>query len=103
LSGNDPQSLGELIAKLTTESKLGEHLEHAIIWNEWDHVVGKRLAPQCRPVGVKEGRLRVEVDNSVLMNKLAYRKWDMIGRINRKARKELVHDIFFVLADERED
>lgn len=100
MSGVDPEHLGDLISKLTKTTKLGQHLEHALIWQEWEHIIGKPLMDSARPVGVRDGQLRVEVANNVLMHKLAYRKWDMIGRINRLARKELVHDIFFLLADD---
>jgi predicted nucleic acid-binding Zn ribbon protein len=103
LSGIDPEHLGDLIAKLAKSTKLGQHLDHAIIWNEWEHIVGKALAPHSRPIAVRDGQLRVEAENNVLMHKLAYRKWDMIGRINRLAKKELVHDIFLVLGDEPEE
>ena len=100
MNGRDPERIGDVLAKMTEGSKLGQHLEHAVIWSDWEHIIGKALVDQTRPIGIKDGQLRVEADNSVLMHKLSYRKWDMIGRINRLAKKELVHDIFFVLAED---
>jgi hypothetical protein len=41
--------------------------------------------------------LRIEVDSAVWMHKINYRKWQILKRINRMARKELVSDIYIVL------
>lgn len=54
----------------------------------------------ARPVSIKKGVLQVEVDSAVWMNKFSYRKWPILRRINRMARKELVHDIFLVLLED---
>ena len=49
---------------------------------------------------IRDNTLRIEADSSVNMHKLAYRQWDIVKRINRMAKKELVGDVFIVLMDE---
>ena len=42
-------------------------------------------------------------DSTVWMHKISYVKWDLLRRINRMAKKELVSDIYFMLdSDETE-
>ena len=97
---SSPTGIGEILDGMIAKTKLGKHLEHAEIWERWPDIVGPLLMAHGRPVSVKKGELRIEVDSAVWMNKYAYRKWTIIRRINRMARKELVHDLFFILVED---
>ena len=96
-----PEAVGAILDGLAKKSALGRQLEHAQIWDRWTDLVGPHLGRHGRPVVVKDNVLHVEVVSSVWMHKYAYRKWDIVQRINKMARKELVSDIFILLnADE---
>jgi len=97
-----PAAVGEVLAELKKSSKLGEHLEHARIWEHWEELAGTQLSAHGRPMAVKDKQLRIEVESAVWMHKFSYRKWHLIKRINRMARKELVNDVFFVLLPDGE-
>lgn len=97
---NDPVSAAEIVASLVKQTTLGKTLEQAQIWEKWEEIVGPKMAPHCRPVWIRDNTLRIEADSSVNMHKLAYRQWDIVKRINRIAKKELVGDVFIVLMDE---
>lgn len=60
-------------------------------------MAGPHLYEHGRPVTVKENTLYIEADSPVWMHKFAYYKWDIIKRINRLARRELISDIFIQL------
>ncbi len=97
-----PIAVGEILRKLKATTALGKHLEHAQIWEHWEEIAGKQLAQHTRPWAVRDGQLRIAAESSVWMNKIAYKKWTIIKRVNHIARKELVSDIFVVLLEDNE-
>jgi predicted nucleic acid-binding Zn ribbon protein len=96
----DPAHSADIIARLVETTKLGQNLEHAIVWQRWPDVVGRVMAAHCRPVWIRDGILRVEADSAVSMHKLSYRQWDIVKRVNLLTGKEMIRDIFLVLADD---
>ena len=94
--------IAEILSQLKKDTKLGENLEQAVIWERWPDIVGPKLMLHGRPQTVKEGQLRIEVDSAVWMHKYTYRKWEIIKRINTLARKKLVSEVFLVLVCEEE-
>lgn len=100
MSSNDPIKAGDVLAKLVKTGPIAKSLEHAQVWEHWEEIVGKQMAPHCKPVWVRDMTLRIEADSAVHMNKLSYRQWDIIKRVNRIAKKELISDIYIVLMEE---
>lgn len=103
MSKKQPESIGDILAKMTRQTSLGLNLEQAKIWEHWPELAGEHLAPHCNPHNIKDGQLRITVESTVWMHKISYIKWDLIRRINRMAGKELVSDIFFRLASDEEE
>ena len=99
---NKPESVGDILAKMVKKTPLGRKLDQARIWEVWPELATPSLAKHGRPQGVKEKTLIVEVDSTVWMNKYAYFKWDILKRVNRMAGRELISDIFLVLAPDDE-
>ena len=101
LKKRDPESLGDILDRMKQTSKLGGLLEKAQIWDRWPELAGSRLACHGHPVGFRPKSDRVlviEAQGAVWMHRFAFKKWDIIRRINRMAQRELVSDIFVVLA-----
>jgi predicted nucleic acid-binding Zn ribbon protein len=94
---NEPAGVGDILRHLAKTTKLGETLEKARLWEHWSDLVGEETARHSRPRTVQKGQLRIEVESAVWMHKLAYRKWEIIKKVNTFAGKELIHDIFLVL------
>jgi predicted nucleic acid-binding Zn ribbon protein len=103
LPPTDPTPMGDILAKLIKQpGPIAKSLEHAQVWDHWEEIVGKAMVPYCRPVWIRDRTLRIEADSSVQLHKLSYRQWDIIKRVNRVARKELISDVYFVLMDDAE-
>ena len=96
-------AIGDILSDLMQTSPLGRQLEHARIWESWEEIVGPQLAEHGRPHSVQDLQLRIEVDSTVWMHRFSYKKFAIIRRINRMARKELISDVFFVLQEEDEE
>jgi len=96
------ESVGDVLAKLSRTTRLGRQIEEAHIWEWWPEIVGPILAEHGRPHAIRDGSLTIEVDSAVWMNKYAYHKWDILKRINQRARRELISDIFLLLTPDEE-
>ena len=98
-----PTKVGDVLTDLKQVTPLGKQLELAQIWERWPELAGPHLCDHGRPETVKGNVLHIEADSPVWMHKFAYRKWDLIKRINRMAGCELVSDIFVALRPDAED
>ncbi len=103
MKGNDPANIRDILHKLARTTPLGRVLDEARIWEHWPAIAGQQLAGHGRPVGVKDKVLKVAADDTAWMNTFAYCKWEIIRRINRLAGREMISDIFLLLAAEAED
>lgn len=99
---NDPEKLGKILDTLKEKSALGRHLEQGRIWDRWNDLAGPHLAAHGEPKTIRDNTLFVEVDSPVWMHRFAYKKWEIIKRINRMSGHELISDIFVVLRSEDE-
>jgi predicted nucleic acid-binding Zn ribbon protein len=102
LRKDKPTGINEILNTLKKTTALGKNLEQAEIWTHWTKLVGKELSEHGRPQSFKDKQLRIEVDSAVWMHRFTYKKWAIIKRINRMARKKLVDDIFLVLLGDGE-
>jgi len=103
LKKSELEHIGDILNRMKKTTPLGLTLEQAQIWEHWTELVGEHLAPHCRPYDIRDGELRIMTDSTVWMHKISYVKWDLLRRINRMAKKELVSDIYFMLdSDETE-
>lgn len=91
------ESLGEIIARLMSASRMGEQLDQARIWEKWDALAGPRLCRHGSPYRFKDRRLYVRVDSPVWMHRFTYEKAAIMRRINREMGYKLVTDLFFHL------
>ena len=94
---NEPTGVGDILAKLKKSTKLGDQLEKARIWELWPELVGKLMAPHGKPRAIRDNTLIIEAESPVWMHKYAYKKWDILKKINLVARRELISDVFVVL------
>lgn len=95
----EPVTVATILESLERGGKLGKAFTDARIWERWPEVVGMKLMPYGRPLGVRNDTLLVEVVSSVWMHRYAYRKAGIIRNVNRMAGVKLIDDVFFVLAD----
>ena len=97
-----PTGVGDILANLLENSELGLQLEKARIWQQWPEVAGPYLAAHGRPHAIRDNTLIVAVESPVWMHRYAYRKWDLLKRICRRAGHEIVSDIFIILEEDAE-
>lgn len=78
--------------------RLGIHPETVALFDAWDRLAGLE-AKGTRAVGLKEGRLHVDVDHSARLHDLTLRKAQLLrklqGFLGGSRAKALVSDIIF--------
>jgi predicted nucleic acid-binding Zn ribbon protein len=62
----------------------------------WEEVVGEKISNVAVPVKNKKGVLFVKVQDSVWRFELTRRKDEIISKINKHSKKNLIKDIVFI-------
>ncbi|MBI5094645.1 MAG: DUF721 domain-containing protein [Candidatus Hydrogenedentes bacterium] len=94
---NEPSAISDVLKILKKTSKLGKQLEQAQIWERWPELAGPKLATHGRPVTIKEETLYIEAESAAWVHRFTIHKWNILKRVNRMARKELITDVFVSL------
>ncbi len=97
------EGIDAILDAMQKQSDLGRQLDYAKIWERWPDLVGHPYYHHCRPVDIRDGCLRIEVDSSVWMHRLGFRRWEIQKAINRMAKKKLIQDIFLILMNDDEE
>lgn len=93
---NRPRSIGDVLAALLQQYGISDRVKEFDAVNCWAEIVGEQIAKHSQAKDVLDGRLVVEVSNSVWRNELFYLKADLVGQINARIGKKIIHDILFV-------
>lgn len=83
--------VGKLMQKIDAENKIGE--EH--ILNSWRSVVGERAAGATRPVEIRNGKLRVMVENPGWVQELLMKKREILKKLGMIYGRNTIRDIGF--------
>jgi predicted nucleic acid-binding Zn ribbon protein len=103
LKRNETRSIGEILESLKREDQFRKQFDLALIWERWEEIAGKRLAPHGQPRGVRDGKLYVEAASAVWMHRFGLHKQTILHRIEAIAGPQLVTEVFLVLRDDDEE
>jgi predicted nucleic acid-binding Zn ribbon protein len=92
-------SLKEIISKLLGESDLPFNPDDARLWEIWDEAVGPIIADHAQPSWVKDGKLRVNVSDSVWLQELEFVGTKIMEKINSRLGRIAVSKIEFRLGE----
>jgi predicted nucleic acid-binding Zn ribbon protein len=65
------------------------------LWKLWDGLVGPEIASHARPSSIKRGTLVVKVSDSVWLQELEFKAYEIRERINGALQREAVRKIRF--------
>jgi hypothetical protein len=72
------------------------------LWMLWEGAVGKQVADHAQPSSIKGGTLVVKVSDSVWLQELEFRAYEIKERINHALRKEAIKKIRFKVGKPRD-
>jgi len=83
----------ELIREALEEMDLEQKLAERELVRSWEDLVGKQVARATRSIYIRDGKLYVALRSSVIRNELMYLRNELKEELNRRAGKELIHEI----------
>lgn len=91
------KTVGPLIENLLRNYNLWHGYKLYLVVEKWDEVVGSELSAVTKAESINNGILRVAVKDSVWAYHLTMLKPRLINKLNKKARENIVKDIFFTI------
>ncbi len=89
------KQIGPLIENILKRNNLWNGYQQYLVVVHWDDIVGAELAEVTRAESISKGVLKVLVKDSVWSYHLSMLKPKLIGKLNEKAGRGIVKDIFF--------
>jgi hypothetical protein len=87
--------LGDIVTRLMKAYQLDDKLLEVEVLSKWEEMMGKAVASRTRSISIKEKKLILELDSSVMREELLFGKNIIIERINKYAEKQIVTDVYF--------
>ncbi len=92
---SNTKSIAEAIREYLKESRLEKPLKERQLVQSWETLLGKSVARATSNIYLKNGRLFVHLNSSVVKNELFMLQDEIIRRLNDTAGEELVKEIVF--------
>lgn len=92
---SNTKSIAEAIREYLKESRLEKPLKERQLVQSWETLLGKSVARATSNIYLKNGRLFVHLNSSVVKNELFMLQDEIIRKLNDSAGEELVKEIVF--------
>ncbi len=89
--------LKDVLSNMFKDPKLPFNPDDALIWKEWEKVVGATIAKNARPFWIKNGKLRVKVKDPIWLQELGFVEESIKKKLNKKLGREAIEKIEFRL------
>lgn len=90
---SNTQSLAEAIREYLRESRLEKPLKERQLVQSWESLLGRSVAKATGRIYLKDGKLFVYLNSSVVKNELFMLKDEILKKLNDAAGEELVREI----------
>lgn len=90
------KSLKEAIEQMLNVYKIKRRYDETAIVSAWPDLVGKSVANRTKELFIKDKRLFLRIESSVIKNELLMMRNQIIQKINDDAKTELVVEIVFL-------
>jgi predicted nucleic acid-binding Zn ribbon protein len=87
--------LGQIIRQVLEKRKMWRQYRQYLIIDQWEHLVGEKIAAVTRAHRIEREILRVRVSDSTWAYHLTLLKPQLIEKLNQYAGEKLVDDIYF--------
>lgn len=87
------QSISDVIKESLKDLNIDEKLREVHVIKSWDQFVGKTIAKATKGIYIKDKKLFLKIESSIIRNELFIIKDELIKRINEFAEENLINDI----------
>ncbi|GLZ54921.1 hypothetical protein Acsp07_45380 [Actinomycetospora sp. NBRC 106378] len=77
----DPQTLGRLASRLSTQRGWAPRLANGSVFGRWAELVGPEVAEHATPTALRDGELTVQADSTAWATQLRLLQRQLLGRI----------------------
>jgi len=91
-----PVRLDEVLDKLFVKLGISDGVKQQQAMLIWYDAVGETIAGVSTPERIEHGRMFVKVENGAWRQELHHYKHTIIGRLNKKLKKNVVKEIIFI-------
>ncbi|MDD4236348.1 MAG: DUF721 domain-containing protein [Bacteroidales bacterium] len=92
---SNTHTLSELIKFYKKKHKLEQGINETRLINAWSEVVGTIIAKKTKQIEIRNRKLYISLNSSVVRNELMQLKPDLIRRLNEETGSNTITDIFF--------
>ncbi|HPD18399.1 MAG TPA: DUF721 domain-containing protein [Candidatus Goldiibacteriota bacterium] len=89
------QHIRDIIEDFIKKTNIMETIESDFIFENWEKIVGKDISKMASPIKLYKDKLFINVENSVIMEEMNYRKKELINKINLVFKDKKIKDIIF--------
>ncbi len=92
---SNEKHLGDVIDKLLKAYKLEDKMKELDLLEAWPELMGKAVAHRTKSIEIKNHKLLLKIDSSVMREELHVGKQVIIQRVNEFMGKEVIRDVWF--------
>jgi len=92
---SNEKQLGDVVEKLLKAYGLEEKMKELDLVEAWPDLMGKAVAHRTKSIEIKNKKLILSIDSSVMREELHHGKQVIIERVNQFMGKEMIHDVWF--------
>ena len=90
---SNTQTIASVIKDYLKEAQIEGKLKEVQVVNSWEELVGKTIARRTNRIYIKNGKLYLHINSSIVKNELLMFREGIIKRINTNAGEEIVKEI----------
>lgn len=90
------QTLKQAIEQLLDFYKIRGKVAETKVINSWEELMGKVVANHTTEISIRNRKMFLKLDSSVLKSEMIMIRSDIIKRINDKAEKSIIDEIVFL-------
>ena len=83
----------EAVGQFLKSSGIGNRKDENYIFENWKAIAGEETARMAEPFKMEGRKLYLQVENSVIMNEVVYKKKTLKSKINKIFGREMVKDL----------
>jgi predicted nucleic acid-binding Zn ribbon protein len=91
--GNEITTLKSALEKFLSQHRHRSKLIQTNIWENWNEIVGNTIASRTEKVWLKEGKLHIVINSSVLKNELQFHKQKLVSKVNKAVDCKAINDV----------
>ena len=90
---SNTQTIANVIKDFLKDAQIEGKLKEVQVVNSWEELVGKVIARRTNRIYIKNGKLYLHMNSSIVKNELLMHREGIIERINTNAGEEIINEI----------